>query len=450
LNLSYFISKKITGGQKEGFASSIHTIATLTIGIGLAAAIVSFLIMKGFQETVKNKIFSFSGHLIVTEHSMNNSPEEVPMNYQINLYKNQKEFPFIHHIQEYAHKAGLIKTEDEVVGVVIKGVGKSFDQESFSENMVEGEFLHFPDSGYSNEVVLSKTIANTLKASVGDEIIIHFFQLPPRFRKLKVAGIYETNLSEYYDSRIILGDLRLIQRLEDWPDSLAGGLEVVIRPEAFKRSELRSDHIEYEMSSEEIANENFFGRAIAFVRAWWSFDYERAAIARASDEIGMLDDYEYNRQLIEQRYLQVFEWLNLISRQVNILLGIILVVVCVNMISIVLILVMERTQMIGMLKALGARDGLIRSIFIYNGVNLILKGLLLGNVLGIGLCYLQHRFKIITLNPKDYYMSFVPISWHWDIILILNLLTLMVVTSVLLIPTMAITRIDPVKAIRFD
>jgi lipoprotein-releasing system permease protein len=154
--------------------------------------------------------------------------------------------------------------------------------------------------------------------------------------------------------------------------------------------------------------------------------------------------------MISDKYIQVFEWLNLVSRQVNILLAIILIVVCINMVSIVLILVMERTQMIGLLKAIGAQDGLIRRIFIHSGLNLILRGLLIGNCLGLGICYIQDRFKIMTLNPRDYYMSFVPISWHWDVVVYLNLLTLAVVTLILLLPTMVISRIQPIKAIRFD
>lgn len=450
MNLPYFISQKIASGRKDAFSSSVHTIAMLTIGIGLASVIVSFLIMKGFQDTVKNKIFGFSGHLIVTKFSMNNSQEEGEMVFTTELYRHQKDFPFIHHVQEYAHKAGLVKTEDEVVGVFIKGVGRSFDQVAFKENMIEGEFIQFPDSGYANQVVLSSTIAKTLRARVGDDIIVHFFQNPPRLRKLRVTGIYETNLSEYYDSKIILADLRMIQRLNNWPDSVAGGLEVVINPEAYRKSDLLKAHVEYEMSSPEIESANFLRKAGVFLRAWWNFDFQKAAVERAREEIGLMNDYDQNIEMIEDRFLQVFEWLNLISRQVNILLTIILSVVCVNMISIVLILVMERTQMIGMLKALGATDGFVRSIFIFNGINLILKGLVFGNVLGLGLCYLQDRFKLIQLNPKDYYMSFVPISWEWDVVIVLNVLTLVVVTSVLLIPTMVISKISPIKAIRFD
>lgn len=406
MNLSYFISKRISHGYKEGFSSTIHKIAIVSIAIGLAASIVSFLIMKGFQETVKDKIYSFSGHILITKFSMNNSTEEQPMDYNIQLVKEKENYPFIRHVQEFAHKVGVVKTDDEALGVLIKGVGKSFDLEAFRHNIVEGDFIRFQDSGYSSQVVLSRIIANKLKKSVGDEIIVHFFQNPPRFRRLKVSGIYETNLSEYFDSRVIISDIRMIQRLNDWPDSVAGGLEVFIADPA---------------------------------------QIERAGIA-----IGEMMDYDLNIERVSDRFIQVFEWLELLSRQVNILLGIILTVVCVNMISIVLILVMERTQMIGMLKALGASNGFIRSVFVYNGVNLILKGLLLGNLIGLGLCFIQDKFKIIELNPRDYYMSFVPISWHWEIVILLNLITLGLVTLILLLPTMAVSRITPIKAIRFD
>jgi len=407
LNLSYFISKRISLEQKQGFSSAIHKIAVVSIGVGLAAVLISFLVMLGFQQTVKNKVYSFSGHLVITKFTMNNSPEEQPMNFHIPIYDREKEFPVINHIQEFAHKPGLVKTDnDDVLGVFVKGVGKSFDVAAFQENLVEGTFIQFPDSGYANQVVISRIISNKINAGVGDDIVIHFFQSPPRFRKLKVTGIYETNLSEYFDSKVVIGDIRMIQRLNDWSDSLAGGLEVFVK--------------------------------------------DASNIDEAGFSIGETMDFDLNIERISDKFIQVFEWLRLLSRQVNILLSIILIVVCVNMISIVLILVMERTQMIGMLKALGGNDRFIRSIFIFNGINLIIKGLILGNIIGLGLCYLQDRFKIVRLNPHDYYMSFVPIGWHWDIILVLNILTFFVVTLVLLIPTMVIARINPIKSIRFD
>ncbi len=406
MNLSYFISKRISRGYQEGFSSTIHKIAIISIAVGLAASIISFLIMKGFQETVKEKIYSFSGHILVTKFSMNNSTEEHPMDFNVDLYHNPGNYPYVRHVQEFATKIGVVKTEEDALGVLLKGVGRSFDTTAFNEHIVKGSFIQFQDSGYASQVMLSKIIATKLKKDVGDDIVVHFFQNPPRFRRLKVTGIYETNLSEYFDSRVILTDIRLIQRLNDWPDSVAGGLEVFVTD---------PQHIE---------------RAGAF--------------------IGEAMDYDLSIERVRDRFIQIFEWLDLLSRQVNILQIVILTVVCVNMISVLLIMVMERTQMIGMLKALGASNAFIRSIFIYNGIQLILRGLLLGNLLGLGLCFIQDRFKIITLNPRDYYMSFVPISWHWEIVLALNLLALLLITLILLLPTMAISRITPIRAIRFD
>jgi lipoprotein-releasing system permease protein len=404
LNLSYFISKRITREQKEGFASTIHVIAIVIISVGLAAAIVSFLVMKGFQNTVKEKIFSFTGHLIITKHTPERSMEEEPFNFYTPTYP--KGDINIHHSQEYAHKVGIVKAEDEVLGIVVKGVSNSFDQEFFKPYLIEGEFINFPDSSYSNQVVVSKDIADKLKAKVGDDLGVHFLQNPPRFRKLKIAGIYETHLSEYFDSKIILGDIRLIRRLNDWSDSLAGGVEVFLK-----------DVQQIEATQENIAEKV---------------------------------DYDLDVQKVSDLYINVFEWLNLVSRQVNIILAIILLVICVNMVSIVLILVMERTQMIGMLKALGSHNGAVRSIFIFQGMSLVARGLFWGNLLGLGLCFIQDRFKIVRLNPHDYYMEFVPISWDWQVVGLLNLLTFAVVTLVLLIPTMVISRINPIRAIRFD
>jgi lipoprotein-releasing system permease protein len=406
LNLSYFIAKRISREEPGTFSSIINKVAIVTIAVGLSAAILSFLIMMGFQETIKSKIYSFSSHLNITKFTMNNSIEEQPFFYNIDLFKNPGQFPLVDHVQEYSQKPGLLKTEEEVMGVIFKGVGKSFDLNRFKENMVEGEFIHFPDSGYAREIVVSREIANKIQTKIGDDIVIHFFQNPPRFRKLKVTGIYETNLADYFDSQVILGDIRMVQRLNDWADSVAGGIQVYIK------------------------------------------DPQRAE--EALIDIGESMDYDLYIEKTSDTYIQVFEWLGLINRQVLILLGIILTVVCVNMISVVLILVMERTQMVGMLKALGATNRTIRSIFVYNGVNLILKGLLYGNLLGLGLCYLQDRFKFVKLNAHDYYMSYVPISWNWEVVLLLNLAVFAIVTLVLLLPTAIVARINPIKAIRFD
>jgi lipoprotein-releasing system permease protein len=315
----------------------------------------------------------------------------------------------------------------------------------WDHRLIEGKFIEFKDSATSNQVVISRTIAQKIKAGVGDAIMVHFFQNPPRFRKLTVTGIYETNLTEYYDSRVIISDIRMIRRLNDWSDSLAGGLEVFIDPEKFDPSALRMEELQT-VAEEEWS---FPMNIIEMGSALLNYDHHTASINKAAQTIGLATQYDYAIVRVRDRYAQVFDWLDVLSRQVNILLIIILVVICINMVSIVLILVMERTQMIGMLKALGAPDRMVRSVFVFNGISLIVKGLLLGN-LGIGLCFLQDNFHFIKLNPHDYYMSFVPISWHWEIVGFLNLVTFMIVTIVLLLPTMIISKINPIRAIRFD
>ena len=406
MNLSYFIARRISSGQRSGLASAIYTIAIATLSVGLAASIVAFLIMEGFQSAVKNRVYSFSANILVTKLTLSNSMEEQPISINVPLFRDPSQYPNVRHVQAYSHKTGLIKNEGDVLGIVLKGVESSFDRASFSQNMVEGRFLDFPDSGYSRDVVISKVIANKLRLKTGDAITVHFFQDPPRFRRLNVAGIYETNLSDYFDNKFILGDLRLIQRLNDWPDSVAGGLEVFVD--------------------------------------------DLTKVDDTYTHIGESMDFDLLVEKVSDRYVQVFEWLGLVSRQVKILLGVILIVVCVNMISVVLILVMERTQMIGMLKALGSTERTIRSVFVYQGVNLMVRGVLLGNVIGLGLCFIQDRFKVIGLNPHDYYMSYVPIGWDWPMVISLNVLMCVVVVLVLWIPTAIISRIAPIKAIRFD
>jgi lipoprotein-releasing system permease protein len=458
LNLSYFISKRIRQSKADNFASIIHKIAVGSIAVGLAAAIVSFLVMQGFQSAVKNKIYGFSNHLLITKFTMNNAVEEQPFDFKIDLYEHPEKFPFVKNIQEYSHKAGLIKTENEVLGIVFKGIGGSKEgtqniaslHKNYKDNIIEGRFIHFSDSGYSKEVVLSKVIANKIDAKVGDNIILHFFQNPPRFRKLKVVGIYETNLSDYFDGKVLLGDINMVRQLNGWKVNEAGGLEVLIDFKYFSAFNLWRQNLgmstQYldvngvdSVVTQDIASSNPF-----------SFDFDKAALDEAVRQIGESMDYDLNIESVRDKYIQVFEWLDLVKRQVKILLGIILVVISVNMISVILILVMERIPMVGILKAMGASNGTIRSVFIHNGIGLIAQGLLLGNAIGLGVCFLQDQFKIMKLNPHDYYVSAVPIEWSVSTIVGLNLLVFVTVTVVLLLPTRFITKISPVQAIRFD
>ena len=291
-------------------------------------------------------------------------------------------------------------------------------------------------------------IADKINAKVGDDMVLHFFQNPPRFRKLKIVGIYETNLSDYFDGKVVIGDNRMVQQLNGWNPNEAGGLEVSIDLNYFNAFDLWKRNT--------FANDLAYNEAVDSVvierssSSGLSFDFDKAALEESVNQIGESMDYDLNIESVRDKYIQVFEWLDLIKRQVRILLVIILIVVSVNMISVILILVMERIPMVGILKSMGATNKLVRSIFIHNGISLIAKGLLLGNIVGLGLCWLQYQFKFVKLNAHDYYVSYVPIEWSWFTVIILNVIVFTTVVAVLLLPTQFITKISPVQAIRFD
>ncbi len=367
---------------------------------------VSFLILDGFRREVKDKIYSFSGHVQVTKYSLDNSMQEAPISINNPLYQQPERLGLVDHVQVFGHKAGLLKTDNEVLGAFLKGVGTDFDSTRFAPNLRRGRFIRYDSSGYSTDVLISEKVANTLLLDTGDNVRMYFIDPPNnRIRKLHVRGIYSTGIEEF-DDQVMIGDIRMIQRLNDWPDSLVGGFEVFLD------------------------------------------DSERVNEAEAVLQ-GELD-YSLFVEKVSDKYVQIFEWLDLINNNVTVFLALILFVACFNIVSILLILIMERTQMIGILKALGAKNSQIRRIFTYNGMLLIARGMLFGNLIGIGFGLLQSHFKLIPLDPENYYMEFVPIEWDLLTIVLLNLLIFVVVGLVLGIPTMIISRIQPIKAIRFD
>ena len=405
MNLSYFISKRINQKGTNSFSGTIHKIAIASIGIGLGIMIISFLILIGFQKTIRDKIVSFSGHLQVTKYTLSRSYEEDPISNKMALFKDYSDYEYIDHIQEYANKTGLLKVNEEVKSAVLKGVSHSFDQSKFVQNIVKGDFPDINAKSYAQEILISQSIADKLELDVNDETLIYFITNPPRVRKLKICGIYQTGLEDF-DENIVIGDLRLVQRINNWPDSLVGGFEIFLK------------------------------------------DFDK--IDRYYDELEELVGYELYVEKIKDKYAEMFDWLALLNRNVVIFLSLTLFVASFNMISILLILIMERTQMIGVFKSLGASNKLIRRIFVLNGMRLIAKGLIVGNIIGISFGLLQSKFKFLTLDQKSYYMEYVPIEWSWMIIISLNVLTFVMVSLALSIPTMIISTISPIKSIRFD
>lgn len=405
MNFASFISKRISKADSGTFTSTIHKIALLSVAIGLAIMVISILVLGGFKETVKQKIFDFSSHLSITKYTIGSTFFEQPLDMQAEVYQNYKQHDFIEHIQVFSYKASLLKTDEEIMGVVLKGVGDDFRKEEMEGYLVEGRFFHLPDSGYSQEVIVSKKIANLMKLTLDQEVLLYFVQNPPRFRKVTVVGIYETGLEEF-DEKIIMGDIGLIQRLNDWSPNLVGGFEVFVKdPSNLEKAEL---------------------------------------------QLFELTDHDMLIETAEEKHMQIFDWLGLLNQNVIIFLSLILFVACFNMNSILFILIMERTHMIGLLSAMGTNAATLRKIFIYSGLRLTLLGMLLGNAIGLGFGFIQQKFRLIPLDQENYYMSYVPIHWDWSLILLLNLLTFLLVFLVLLIPTQIISRISPVKAIKFD
>ena len=405
LKLSYFIAKRISFKRTGGFTGTIHRIAVASVAIGIAISLISFMILGGFQSEISNKVFSFTGHFQVLRFMAGNAFEESPTTKKSEFYQEYKTQDYIAHVQAFAHKAGLLKGDNEVEGVLMKGVGPDFDSLSFNASIKKGRFIQFSPDGASNEVVLSTKIANKLLLDVGDRVTMYFVQDPPRFRRLEIVGLYETFL-ENFDDKIIIGDIQTIRNLNGWTEDQVGGFEIFVKNP-----------------------KNLEG----FV-----------------DPIYDILDYDLKLIKVTDKYMEIFDWLHLLNNNVYIFLGLILFVAAFNMVSILFILIMERTQMIGILKALGARNSQIRRIFVWNGIRIIGRGLLIGNAIALGFGFLQDKFRLIPLDPENYYMSFVPIFWNWPVFILMNVMVLAVTSLVLFIPAMVISNIQPIKAIRFD
>jgi lipoprotein-releasing system permease protein len=407
LNLYAFISKRIRKGDRKAFSTTVSRIAVVTVALGIAVVIVSFAVLEGFKREIREKIFSLGGHLQVTMADNRESYEENPFSINTYLHHHWEELSDVQHLQHYMHKAGLLQTKDEVMGVLMKGVGADYDLSRLSKNLVEGSVFSKQDTGTtpSREVILSEKIATTLQLSVGDSVLMYFVQNPPRFRKLAVRGIYKTGLEEF-DEKIIIGDIRLIRQLNQWGDTLVGGYEIFVQ------------------------------------------DFDK--IDRAHKQVFDAMEYDMQVEKITDKYPQVFDWLVLLDRNVLVFLVIILLVASFNMVSSIFIMIMERTSMIGLLKAMGATNVQVRNIFLYNGIIIIGQGLLIGNVVGLGFCFLQAHFRWFPLDPENYYMDSVPVWIDWSTIFALNLLTFAVIALVLFLPIIIISYIRPVKSIRFS
>ena len=415
LNLELFIARRIAKSKdKQGrISAAIVRIAIIGISLGMIVMLLSVAIVTGFKEQIRNKVIGFGSHITIVNYDNNSSYEMRPISKKQPFYPGIAKVDGVSHVQTFAVKAGIIKTKNDIQGVVLKGIDQIYDWTFFKNNLIEGRPIHInSDSATSNEIIISKKISKLLHFNLGDKLDMYFIQDPPRLRRFVVVGIYESGLEEY-DKLYALVDLRQIQKLNNWTSEQIGGFEVAIT------------------------------------------DFDQ--LARMNESIyGMVglrftaDGSKLNVKDIRQNNQQIFDWLDLIDTNVWIILALMLFVASVNMVSGLLIMILERTNMIGILKAVGSVNRSIQKIFLYQGAFLIGRGLLWGNIIGIGLCLIQKYFGLAKLDPASYYVSIVPINlklWH---ILALNFGTLVITIAILILPSMIISRIQPSKAIKFD
>lgn len=414
MNVEFFIAKRIASErqQENRISRPIVTIAVIGIALGVAAMIISTATVTGFKNQIRDKVIGFGSHIQILNLDSNDSYETSPVNKNQEFLPNLSSMPGVKHIQVFGTKAGIIKTDTEIQGIVLKGIGSDFNWDFFEESLIEGKLFTVSDSIKTNKVLISKYISDLLKLKVDDSFTMYFVQDPPRVRKFTVSGVYETSLEDF-DKIFILADIGHIQKLNNWDDNQVSGFEIAI--DDFKDIE---------------------------VKKWEAQNIVGLELTESGNRLRVLS--------IIDKYPQIFDWLNLQDLNVWIILTLIFLVAGFNMVSSLLILILERTNMIGILKALGTRNWSIRKVFLYQSAYLILKGLFWGNLIGIGLCLIQFHFGIIKLDQASYYLSEVPINLNLYIVLGLNVGTLILTIVMLLVPSYLISRISPVKTIRFN
>ena len=410
MKLEYFIAKRLITAKdhKSSISAPIIKIAITAIALGMIMMIVSIATGIGLQQKIRQKVAAFNGHIIISGYNDNNSDvSTTPISIRQSFYPKFKNVDGITHIQAVASKAGIIRTESAFEGIIFKGVGKDYQTDNLKEYLIEGRLPNFK-TNLNEEVLISQYLCNRLGLKLGDKFVTYFMKENSEgynLRNFKIVGIYNSGFQEF-DASYVIGDIRHVQRINNWKLDQIGSFEVFV--DDFTQIESKGQQVYQETSS-------------------------------------TLDS-----QTIVEKFYYIFEWLKLFDFNIIVILIVMIAVSTINMVVALLVLILERTQMIGILKSLGANNWSIRKVFLYNAAYLIGRGLLWGNVIGIGLLLLQKYFGIIKLNPESYYVNVAPVDINLFYILLLNIGTIVICLLVLLIPSFIITKIAPSKSIRFE
>ena len=413
MNLEFFIAKRLIKGKehKISISAPIIKIAIAAIALGIIMMLIAIATGVGLKHKIREKVAAFNGHIQIYNYDNNVSDVSVvPVSVNQEFYPEFTSVDGISHIQAVASKAGIIRTEDTFEGIIAKGVGKDYNWGVFSEYLQEGRLPDFMGE-LNTEVLMSSLMAGRLKLKVSDEFFTFFLKdedpsQTPNQRKFKIVGIYDSGFEEF-DAKYVFTDIRHIQRVNKWQEDQVGNFEIFLLN--FEDIDSKTNEI--------------YGKTLS----------------------------NLDTQNIKNKYFKIFEWIGLFDFNIALIIGIMIIVGGINMITALLVLILERTQMIGILKALGSANWSIRKVFLYNAAYLITVGLLWGNLFGLGLIWFQETYRVFKFpNPKEYYIDYIPVHIDFPTVVILNLGVLVLCLLMLLIPSFIITKITPVKAIKFE
>ncbi|MPM23863.1 hypothetical protein SDC9_70340 [bioreactor metagenome] len=415
MNTELFIAKRIYKGDKKNekrVSSPAIKIAIGGIALGLAIMIAAVCIIIGFKKEIREKVIGFGSHIQITSFDSNNSYEHNPIAFSDTLKNMLLSNPEIARVQKFITKPGIIKTDEDFLGIVLKGIADDYDWHFFKKNLIEGSIINTNDTSDTNQAIISQNIAQKLHLKLGDNFTTYFVQEPVRARRFTITGIYETNFEDY-DKLYVLTDAKILSGLNGWESDMVSGVEVLVKD--YNKLDQTAQDLFFEMST----YEDRFGNRL------------------------------YTRSIKEINPM-IFNWLNLLDMNVWVILILMILVSGFTMISGLLIIILERTNMIGMLKSMGARDFSIRKVFLYLSAFLIGQGMLWGNITGLAFCILQKNFNILKLNPATYYLSAVPIDLNPWYMVLLNVGTLIVALIMMIAPSYLVAKITPAKSIRFE